>query len=799
MPSILVIFGATGDLAAKKIFPSLWHLFQQKRLPDQLSVIGFSRSDLSAKQFKKLLRDSVEKRGGEISEEDFPRFFNNFSYHAGRFENEKSFSAIAEKIAETERSWGICANKLFYLAVPPAMYGTIFKNLAAVKLNLPCGGNLGWSRMLIEKPFGTDLESARKLQSLLLSYFKEEQLYRIDHYLFKEIVQGMENFRFSNNLFENTWDNTTIDRIDIRLHETMGVEDRGNFYDAVGALRDVGQNHIPSILSLLTMDYPEGGADAVRENRAKILESLAPWNDALLKNGTYRAQYAGYENIKGVEARSQTETYFALKTELIHSRWKGIPIYMEAGKRMAEARKEIVLTLKHPKVCHLCETGPHEPNKIVFRLEPNDEIVIHFWTKKPGFEHVVEERTFSFFLYEKEAKAQYVEEYAKILFAAMGGKQDFFVSQREVEALWKFTDPVVDGWKRNLVPLTEYKPGTAPRPSFMKEGADNQDKKTDTNAGEIGIVGLGKMGGNLARRLSAKKWKVVGFNKSSDATRKLEEEGILGAYSIRDLTEKLHTPRVVWLMVPAGKPVDEVIFGPSTPLGVKESGLAHILIKGDIIIDGGNSFYKDSVRRAKKLKAKGIHFLDVGVSGGPVSIQLGKFAIMVGGEREIYEKSRPIFDAMSDTPSGYMGKSGAGHFAKMVHNGIEYGMMQSLAEGFAILKKAPFKFRLKDVANVYNQNSIITSRLTGWLEEGFKKYGEDLKKASGIVAHTGEGQWTVKTAKELGVPASIIKGSYLFRVRSKRQPSFTGKVLSTLRAVFGGHDIGPKKKRENKE
>lgn len=781
-PSILVIFGATGDLAAKKIFPSLWRLFEQRRLPDLFSVIGFSRRDLSQKQFKKLLRDSVEKRGGgEINEKDFSRFFKNLSYHAGTFENEKSFFTLAKKIAEAERSWGICANKLFYLAVLPAMYEIIFKNLASVKLNLPCGENLGWSRMLIEKPFGADLESAQKLQTLLSSYFKEEQLYRIDHYLFKEIVQGIENFRFSNNLFENAWDNTIIDRIDIRLHETIGVEDRGNFYDAIGALRDVGQNHIPSMLSLLTMDYSGDNADAVRENRAKILESLSPWNGTLLQRETYRAQYSGYKNIKGVQTHSDTETYFALKTELTHPRWKGIPIHMEAGKRMAEARKEIVLTLKYPRICHLCEIGPHKPNRIIFRLEPNNEIIIYFWTKKPGFEHILEERTFSFFLYEKEMRAQYVEEYAKILFAAMEGKQDFFISPREVDALWKFIDPVLDGWKRNLVPLLEYKPGTTPHPSFKKEEVDSKDKKINTDASEIGIIGLGKMGGNLARRLYAKKWQVVGFNKTPDTTEELEKEGVVGAYSIKNLTEKLHAPRIVWLMVPAGKPVDEVIFG--------ENGLAHFLMKGDIIIDGGNSFYKDSVRRAKKLKTKGIRFLDVGVSGGPISIELGKFAIMVGGEKEIYEKSRPIFDALSDTPSGYMGKSGAGHFAKMVHNGIEYGMMQSLAEGFAILKKSPFKFCLKDVANVYNQNSIITSRLTDWLEDGFKEYGEDLKKVSGTVAHTGEGEWTVKTAKELGVSAPIIEGSYVFRVRSKKQPSFTGKILSTLRAVFGGHKI----------
>jgi len=462
---------------------------------------------------------------------------------------------------------------------------------------------------------------------------------------------------------------------------------------------------------------------------------------------------------------------------------------MEAGKRMGESRKEIILTLKHPHVCLLCKQGPHALNKIVFRLEPNDEVVIHFWTKKPGFEKILEERVFSFFLYEKETKVQYVEEYAKIINTAMEGDQTLFISSDEVSVSWKFIDPVMEAWKQNLVPLTEYKPNSSPSPSFSQELPDNKDKGIGSNVSEIGIIGLGKMGANLSKRLGVKKWRVVGFNRSSDATKELEKEGIVGAYSLLEFVEKLSSPKTIWLMVPAGKPVDEILFGPSTSLGINKNGLSQLLKRGDTIIDGGNSFYGDSVRRGKRLEAKGIHFLDVGVSGGPVSISLGKFAIMVGGNKKIYEKSKPIFDAMSDTASGYMGVAGAGHFAKMVHNGIEYGMMQALAEGFAILQKAPFKFRLRDVANVYNQNSIITSRLTQWLEEGFKKYGDNLKKASGTVAHTGEGEWTVKTAKEFGISAPVIKDSYLFRVRSKNNPTFTGKILSMLRAVFGGHKI----------
>lgn len=285
---------------------------------------------------------------------------------------------------------------------------------------------------------------------------------------------------------------------------------------------------------------------------------------------------------------------------------------------------------------------------------------------------------------------------------------------------------------------------------------------------EVGFIGLGKMGKPMAQRLQKKDWKVVMFDKVTRGN----------ARSIEELSSKLASTRIIWLMVPAGKPVDNVL-----------QKLASLLARGDIVIDGGNSYYKDSMRRAEKLKGRGIHFLDVGVSGGPVSIQAGKFAIMVGGEKRIYEKCKPIFRDLSSTPSGYMGKSGAGHFVKMIHNGIEYGMMQALAEGFTILKKAPFKFGLKQVAKVYNSNSIITSRLVGWLQEGFEKYGDDARKASGSVDHTGEGEWTVQTAKELKTPAKVIEDAFQFRVKSKKNPSYTGRVLSMLRAVFGSHSI----------
>ncbi|MBI1888970.1 MAG: hypothetical protein HYS15_03540 [Candidatus Spechtbacteria bacterium] len=314
IPTIMVVFGITGDLAAKKIIPSLWFLFQQGRLPDRFSLFGFSRSPLSDDEFQKLIREAVKNHGGgEMDEDEFLSFSSLFAYRAGTFENKGSFVTLAGAIAWKERSWGVCANKLFYLAAPPPSYKPIFENLAAVKLNLPCGGDLGWSRVLIEKPFGTGLASAKELQSLLSAYFKEEQMYRIDHYLFKEIVQGIENFRFSNNLFENAWDNTMIERIDIRLLESIGVEGRGAFYDSVGALRDVGQNHILAMLSAIAMEYPSNrDMDSIRRNRAHILEALGPWTQDTIRQNTYRAQYRGYQGIDGVHPFSETETYVAL-------------------------------------------------------------------------------------------------------------------------------------------------------------------------------------------------------------------------------------------------------------------------------------------------------------------------------------------------------------------------------------------------------------------------------------------------------------------------------------------------------
>ena len=295
-------------------------------------------------------------------------------------------------------------------------------------------------------------------------------------------------------------------------------------------------------------------------------------------------------------------------------------------------------------------------------------------------------------------------------------------------------------------------------------------------------MGFGKMGGNMALHLLEHGWKVSGYARKPDVARKFAHAGVHMAPSLPALIERLPAPRIFILMITAGKSVDEALFG--------KNGVLPKLQKGDIVIDSGNSFYKDSVRRGRKLARRGIKYVDVGFSGGPLGARRGG-CLMIGGDRATFKHLEPLFKDLAKT-GGYQffDGVGAGHFAKMVHNGIEYGMMQALAEGFAILKKSKYKFDLTRVANIYNNGSVIESRLVGWLKNAFKVHGENLEDISGSVGHTGEGEWTAKTGRELKVLPKIIEESFKFRVQSAKKPSFTGKIVSALRGQFGGHSVG---------
>lgn len=284
---------------------------------------------------------------------------------------------------------------------------------------------------------------------------------------------------------------------------------------------------------------------------------------------------------------------------------------------------------------------------------------------------------------------------------------------------------------------------------------------------KLGYIGLGKMGHNMVGRLTEKSHEVLAYDTQSSDLKNVD--------SIKELCEKLETPKLIWIMVPH-EAVDDII-----------SELKKYLKDGDTIIDGGNSPYKESVRRAEDLNSDGIKFLDVGVSGGPSGARDGA-CLMVGGEQEDFDKLEPLFkDLAAEAAYAYMGKHGAGHFVKMVHNGIEYGMMQSIAEGFDVMKNSKFNLDLEKISDLYNHKSVVESRLVGWLKEGFGEFGQDMNDVSGSVAASGEGLWTVETAKELGVPVPVIEDALKFRSDSQDKPSYAGKLLSAMRNRFGGH------------
>lgn len=298
---------------------------------------------------------------------------------------------------------------------------------------------------------------------------------------------------------------------------------------------------------------------------------------------------------------------------------------------------------------------------------------------------------------------------------------------------------------------------------------------------KLGYIGLGKMGANMVERFLEKGHEVVAYDRNAEAVKAAKNKGAQTSDSLAVLIAALPLPRLVWIMVPY-QAVDEVL---------KE--LTTLLAPGDVVVDGGNSPYKESIRRAKELEAKGIDFLDVGVSGGPAGARNGA-CIMVGGRKEVFQKFETVFRDLSVPDGyGYMGRTGAGHFVKMVHNGIEYGMMQALAEGFAIMKASDFGFDLTKITDVYNHKSVIESRLVGWLQSAFVQYGDDLRDITGSDAQSGEGMWTVEAGKDLGIPTPIIQAALDFRIRSQKDPSYTGKLISAMRNQFGGHEVKAKK------
>lgn len=459
IPTIFVIFGVTGDLALRKLIPSLLNLYVKKQLPTRFSIVGFARRPFSREEFRQFIREGMHVKYGQFQEEEVKHFLDHMCYEQGLFDSKDAYLRLAERLETIDEGWRQCSNKLFHLSTPPSMYETILDRLAESGLTIPCGGDMGWTRVLVEKPFGNDIETAKKLDKKLASLFKEEQIFRIDHYLAKEALQNILAFRFNNSLFEPLWDRTHVDKVHVKLLEKIDIEDRGALYDNLGALKDVGQNHVLQMLALIAMERPkilegEGAADSIRKERSRVLEMLKQITPRTISSVAVRGQYEGYMKERGVKPDSQTETYFRIETAVNTPRWKGVPFFIESGKALAESRAEIDVYFKN---LNRKNSDIEQQNVLTFRIQPDEGIKIRFWVKTPGYGMHVEPKTLKFKYNDIPAFSTLPDAYERVLRDAIVGDQTLFTSTDEVLAAWKFITPIVDAWR--AIPLTFYKKG----------------------------------------------------------------------------------------------------------------------------------------------------------------------------------------------------------------------------------------------------------------------------------------------------------------------------------------------------
>ncbi len=458
-PTIITIFGATGDLSTQKLIPALFDLFQKGFLPTSFKIIGVSRRDLSNTDYHQFAKNSIEGRQ-TFDKGILENFLSHISYTQGAFDDVESYERLKGVLSQEEASFGQCTNKLFYLAVPPVHYKGIFQKLADSGLTSACSDELGWTRVLVEKPFGNNIETSQELDEILGKLFKEEQIFRIDHYLAKEALQDILMFRFSNMLFEPLWNNKYIEKVEIMLYEKKDIGTRGAFYDGIGALRDVGQNHLLQMLAFVAMEDPiELEASRIRTERGRVLKSLRPITADIVGSLVTRGQYEGYLSAPSVNENSTTETYFRVKALIDNDRWQGVPFYLESGKALTEDKTEIKIYFKKTESC-LCPPGAehHHQNILTFRIQPNEGISVVFWAKKPGFTFDLEPKELSFSYRSSPDASHIADAYEKVLFDGIAGDQLLFTSTEEVSSAWHFITPILELWGN--IPLHKYEKGS---------------------------------------------------------------------------------------------------------------------------------------------------------------------------------------------------------------------------------------------------------------------------------------------------------------------------------------------------
>ncbi len=461
-PCAVVIFGASGDLTKRKLMPGLYNLAVSRSLPGGFAVVGVARREKSNDDFRGELKAAISKysRRKPIDEAVWSDFERGVSYVAGTFEDPKTYERLAQHLSELDKERGCAGNRLFYLAVPPAEFGTIATRLREAKLVAqPSRGAGSWTRMVIEKPFGHDLASARELNDTIASVFDESQVFRIDHYLGKETVQNLLVFRFANSLFEPVWNREHVDHVQITVAEEIGVEGRGKFYEATGVTRDIVENHLMQLLCLTAMEPPISlSADSVRDEKVKVLRSLRAMAPTQVPDNVIRGQYArgfvrgdevpGYREEPDVAHDSRIETYLAMRVFVDNWRWGGVPFYCRAGKRLARRVTEIAVTFK--KVPHNLFRAPDggiTPNVLAMRIQPDEGIALRFISKEPGQVTILRDVAMDF-RYGASFGSNTPEAYERLLLDAMRGEATLFTRRDEVEEQWAYMDHVFAAWTR---------------------------------------------------------------------------------------------------------------------------------------------------------------------------------------------------------------------------------------------------------------------------------------------------------------------------------------------------------------
>jgi len=450
----IVIFGASGDLTKRKLVPALYNLFRKGRIPPATRVVGFARSDLSHDVFRQQMREGIQQFSGQYDESVWSAFAANLYYLPGNPSTLDDYHKLDALARELEG--GQPAGRLFYLSTPPTLYADIVARLGQAAM---ADESKAWRRIIIEKPFGHDLLSARELNRCIHAAFAEHQAYRIDHYLGKETVQNVSVFRFANAIFEPVWNRNYIDCAQISVLEEVVVGRRAGYYDSAGVLRDIFQNHLLQLLALIAMEPPAAlTADLLRNEKVKVLSAVRPIAPGTLRDHIVHAQYRSYRDEPNVAPKSQTPTFAALKLYVDNWRWHGVPFYLRSGKALSERKTHIAVQFKCPPVSLFALKSDQKlaPNILAMEIQPNEGIHLSFQAKKPDAGIAMQTVNFDFHYAEAFGDGVIPEAYERLILDALQGDASLFTRSDEIELSWGLVDPILNGLSQNTAPPTEF-------------------------------------------------------------------------------------------------------------------------------------------------------------------------------------------------------------------------------------------------------------------------------------------------------------------------------------------------------